>query len=41
MNAYAYNNPDVDCYVRLLIHGNPRMLRAFRIVVRHLMREQR
>ena len=27
--------------MRLLTHGNPRMLRAFRIVVRHMMREQR
>ena len=24
--------------MRLLTHGNPRMLRAFRIVVRHMMR---
>ena len=27
--------------MRLLKHGSPRMLRAFRIVVRHMMREQR
>ena len=27
--------------MRLLTQGNPRMLRAFRIVVRHMMREQR
>ena len=27
--------------MRLLTHGNPRMLRAFRIVVRHMMRVQR
>ena len=27
--------------MRLLRQGNPRMLRAFRIVVRHIMREQR
>ena len=27
--------------MRLLTHGNQRMLRAFRIVVRHMMREQR
>lgn len=27
--------------MRLLKHGSPRMLRAFRIVVRHMMRVQR
>ena len=27
--------------MRLLTQGNPRMLRAFRIVVRHMMREKR
>ena len=27
--------------MRLLKHGSQRMLRAFRIVVRHMMREQR
>ena len=27
--------------MRLLTQGNPRMLRAVRIVVRHMMREQR
>lgn len=34
----AYNNPDGDNFARLLTHRNPRMLRAFRIVVRHMMR---
>lgn len=37
----AYNNLDGDNFARLLTHGNPRMLRAFRIVVRHMMRVQR
>ena len=34
----AYNNPDGDNFARLLTQGNTRMLRAFRIVVRHMMR---
>lgn len=34
----AYNNTDGDNFARLLTQGNPRMLRDFRIVVRHMMR---
>ena len=34
----AYNNPDGDNFARLLTQGNTRMLRSFRIVVRHMMR---
>lgn len=37
----SYNNPDGDNFARLLTQENPRMLRDFRIVVRHMMRVQR